>query len=123
MALPAVPELTVTWCDTSRSASVNLEVMKLMKIMLMMVMKLKMNYTVMQFLSFFSSLYRPGFGMVWSFISITTIHSFIHARSGVGFRVCQLRTDLCETSGAGLMMHGSVTETSEPTVESNESAK
>jgi hypothetical protein len=65
LALPAVPQLTVTWCDTSRSASVNLEVMKLMKIMLMMVMKLKMNYTVMQFLSFFSSLYRPGFGMVW----------------------------------------------------------
>ena len=76
MALPAVPELTVTWCDTSRSASVNLEVMKLMKIMLMMVMKLKMNYTVMQFLSFFSSLYRPGFGMVWYGLVIHQHHYY-----------------------------------------------
>jgi len=50
--------------------------MKLMKIMLMMVMKLKMNYTVMQFLSFFSSLYRPGFGMVWYGLVIHQHHYY-----------------------------------------------
>ena len=50
----------------SSSASVDLEVLKVITIMLMMVVKLKINYPVMQFLSVSSPLCRPGFGIVWS---------------------------------------------------------